>query len=667
VSGNKPQAHARTDSSNDQVVRLLDRGKLPLIHSLPFTPDPSLFDVASGRLYCCLLRHISPVPIVIVLALFCLPLFVGLGRTDLQNDEAIYSFAVDRILETGDWLTPKISPSESVPFFEKPPLKFWIVAASIRLRLLPHNEFGLRFWDALFGSAAFLYVFLIGRRLAGPLCGVVAAGVLFVHAPLIFDHGLRSNNMEAALLLAYCGGMYHFVEWTRAPRRASAVAVALFFVLGFMTKFVAALFLPLVIALAVAVVPQWRRQVVRGWRDWGAATGVAVVLIVPWFVYEHVRFGSVFWHVLFGEHVFKRMTVSIDPSHVHPWNYYLVLLYHALRYSETLPLAVAGGVLLSIDAVRRRRGEGVLILLWFAAPMLLISCSPSKIYHYTYPFLPPLGIAAGLVPAWLWRTLQPHAGPTGDLVQRWLASRNARVTAFLRRPAVAYPLLAIPAAAIVLAALAAVGMPVRWTIGRTVVLRNAQVLRPWIVAFVLTAIVGRASYVARLLIPLIIVALMPFAAYRATLVRLPLEKHPQRDARDCVLGIIGADPPPGVHVQIMAGSFLHSYYYYFRRFGPWEWVDHPDDPVLYANLHGPAVHRPVLVSDQRYLDFRAHLRGADDAFLTALSQAAGVPRASVSRRAADMSDPMVSFGNVLLVLPGRYRACSADARAPAVR
>ena len=74
----------------------------------------------------------------LVLILFCLPLFVRLGQTDLENDEAIYSFAVDRILETGEWLTPKASPSEDAAFLEKPPLKMWIVAAGIRSGLLPH-------------------------------------------------------------------------------------------------------------------------------------------------------------------------------------------------------------------------------------------------------------------------------------------------------------------------------------------------------------------------------------------------------------------------------------------------------------------------------------------------------------------------------------------------
>ena len=41
-----------------------------------------------------------------VVLLFCAPLFTGLRNRDLENDEAIYSFAVDRIVEVGDWLQP---------------------------------------------------------------------------------------------------------------------------------------------------------------------------------------------------------------------------------------------------------------------------------------------------------------------------------------------------------------------------------------------------------------------------------------------------------------------------------------------------------------------------------------------------------------------------------
>ena len=113
----------------------------------------------------------------LVALVFALPLYIGLGRADLRGDEAGHSFSVDRILEIGDWLAPKNSPGEEAVFLEKPPLKFWIVAAPIKAKLLPHDEFGLRFWDPLFAGVAFLYVFAIGSCLAGPMCGAVADGL----------------------------------------------------------------------------------------------------------------------------------------------------------------------------------------------------------------------------------------------------------------------------------------------------------------------------------------------------------------------------------------------------------------------------------------------------------------------------------------------------------
>ncbi len=211
--------------------------------------------------------------LAVVGLLFCLPLFVGLGRTDLEADEAIYSFAVDVMVASGDWLTPKSCPREDVPFLEKPPLKFWIVAAPIRLGLLPDNEFGLRFWDAVFGGAAFLYLYAMGRRLGGPVAGIAAVLMLFVHRPLVFEHGLRSNNMEAALVLAYCGGMYHVSKWRTSEDdcrgRGHAFALTLYFVLGFMTKFVAVLFLPLVVAVAMLARRDDRNRVpARGAPGW---------------------------------------------------------------------------------------------------------------------------------------------------------------------------------------------------------------------------------------------------------------------------------------------------------------------------------------------------------------------------------------------------------------
>lgn len=143
----------------------------------------------------------------------------------MRNDEALYSYAVERILETGDWLTPRLIPDDG-PFYEKPPLKLWIVAGAMKLGLVPQNETGLRYFDALFGGVAFLYVYTLGWRLAGVACGLLSVLLLFTLDPLLFAHGLRSNNMEAAVLLGYCGGAYHFLRWVEEQSRPRLHALA---------------------------------------------------------------------------------------------------------------------------------------------------------------------------------------------------------------------------------------------------------------------------------------------------------------------------------------------------------------------------------------------------------------------------------------------------------
>ena len=251
--------------------------------------------------------------LALVVTLFCVPLFLGLGRTDFENDESIYSFAVEVMVTHGDWLTPKSLPSDTDPFLEKPPLKFWMTAAPIYFGWLPANEFGERVVDALLGSLAFLYVFGIGRKLGGPVAGFAAVALLFAFDALIFGHGVRTNNMESPLILAYCGGVYHFLAWrsVNPDVKRHIFAMSLFFVLGFMTKFVAALFLPVTLIVPTLLLPQPRRAVVTDFGRWVAAGALVVALVVPWFIYQHFASGGAVWSIMFGTHV---LTASR-----HPW------------------------------------------------------------------------------------------------------------------------------------------------------------------------------------------------------------------------------------------------------------------------------------------------------------------------------------------------------------
>jgi hypothetical protein len=69
--------------------------------------------------------------------------------------------------------SPRSIPSDW-PFLEKPPLKFWMVAGLMKLGLIPHDDWGMRFPDAVLCTLAFLYIYRLGARLSGPVAGAVS-------------------------------------------------------------------------------------------------------------------------------------------------------------------------------------------------------------------------------------------------------------------------------------------------------------------------------------------------------------------------------------------------------------------------------------------------------------------------------------------------------------
>jgi 4-amino-4-deoxy-L-arabinose transferase-like glycosyltransferase len=541
--------------------------------------------------------------LALVIALFCLPLFVGLGRRDVANDEAIYSFAVDRILESGGWLDPKLSPDDDLPFLEKPPLKFWIVAAPIKAGLLPHNEFGLRFWDALSGALAFVYVLLLGSQLINPLAGTVAVLTLFAHFPLLYDHGLRDNTMEAPLVLSYCGGVYHMLAWSGAGEsrrgRLHAAAAGLYFVLGFMVKFVAALFLPAVFVTAVAALPAARARFVREWRLWVTVSVAGLALIVPWFLYAYARYGQLLWTTIVGVHVYQRFTTGVDAAHVQPWYYYFRTLYAWFSASGVATLVVGGFVALAWQVFARKRFDALVIILWAFMPIVLMSLGSSKLYHYAYPFLPAYALAAGYFVA-IFFALAPAP------VARGLGALRS----FMRRR---FPSLGgvggrWPVRVLFLAVLIALAV---FALANLAQGRTSN-YRPAIVALPFTLPLALGPRVRRYVLPFVVLSLLPLPAYRASLLALTEESHPFRSTAECLARVDGRlGSRRGVYVAWPYLGTSHPVNYYFRRVKPWEREISVDpNKVAAYGLGNSADVRPILIYGTEYRKLSAALREA---------------------------------------------------------
>ena len=549
-------------------------------------------------------RWSASLALIIILCLFCGPLFIGLGRWDLQSDEAGYSYAIDRMLETGDWMTPRQIRFDT-PLLDKPPLKLWIVAGAIQSGLLPHDEFGFRFIDALLGGFAFVYVFWIGHWLAGPLCGVAAILVLFTFPPLLFDHGLRSNNMDAALMLAYCGGIFHFAAWVEnGGRRRTPVhawAAVAYVVLGFMTKFVAVAFLPLVWVLGLWWRSDGRIRLHSHWRDWVVPSLVAAALITPWFAYQAVHADQRLWQTMWVEQVYARFTGVIDARQLLPWHYYVSRLYSEMASVGSHWIAILGGLMLGVRAWQGRSWLARLLLLWLIVPLALLSLGTSKFFHYTYPFLPPLALGAGAAAAAIFRAIH-------RTLARAEASATTKLGHVVLRSWIEWALVAAAVLAVTLSIWTALEGRVQLGFAGVDLLRNSSIVRPLLVAAILLGISRHRWIAARALAMAPVAVVLPVNAYTLTVNHLSSVDHDLRAVSGCAMMVRDARLETHVYVQSYYDLLDHTPYFYLRRVGPWiEHTERLTNDEFDSRISAPGDQTLVILSSREYDVFAQQL------------------------------------------------------------
>jgi len=496
-------------------------------------------------------------------------------------------------------------------------------------------------------------VFWLWRRFAGSVCGFVAVLVLFTIDSILYEHGIRGNHMEAPLMLAYCGAIYHFIRWDeeiadRRRRGRHALAAGLYFTLGFMTKFVAIFFLPVICALALV----WRRDALQrvraGWRDWLIPALVVILLSAPWFIYQARRDFQALWDVMVAEHVVTRFTGSLDPMHQKPWHYYYSQLWSELAMVGSQWIVLLGAALLAVKAWRGQPWSARLLLLWWVVPITLMSMGTSKLFHYAHPFLPPLAIGAGaaaalLVDALDRLVLRIVGGTTGPF--RWLQpGLGGRISGTaLRRVLVGVAMLGIA-----LAVWTFLAGRVLWKINGVQLLKNSTVWRPMVAAAVLLWLAGSTRFLSRGVAIAAMAVMLPVMGYRVKLNRIEWIDHPLRTLRDCALTV--HEPRPVTHVFPPYVPYLsHTTYYYLRPVGPW--LQHERPPTsddLRARLFVPGQESLVVLFVSDYEALKAQI-------------------ASGAMGAVAVPSGLLLSDDVALLTPGPFKACGEAALAGTLR
>ena len=314
---------------------------------------------------------------------------VGLGRLPLLGrDEALYAEAGREMLASGDWVTPTVNGG---PFFEKPPLYYWLATASYQV--FGATPFAARLPAALLALLAVVLTARTGARVWGPRAGVLAGLALATSLQMAIIG--RMGIMDVPLTCLTVLAVLAYARWRSGNEIAGAAMFGGCLGLAVLLKGAAGL-VPLGIAGADSVVRLVRREkLVHSWAAAVAApllaAGIAFSIAAPWFVVMGARHGQVFGSTLFlHEHV--RRVFQPMQGHGGPfWVYLPLILVSFFPWVAFLPHAA----LRHDDEDGEARSWRLLCVVWVVAVLVPFSLIRTKLPGYVTPLFPPMALLAG--------------------------------------------------------------------------------------------------------------------------------------------------------------------------------------------------------------------------------------------------------------------------------
>ena len=322
--------------------------------------------------------------LLILAVVLGIPFFQYLGGLPLMDpDEGRYAEIPREMLERGDLITPTLN---YVKYFEKPPLLYWINAAS--LKLFGQNEFAARFPSALCGLLTVLATYVIARKLYGRRAALLSALILGTSAGFVLQSRIILTDMLLTFCLTAALGSF-IVAAGREGRRSRALPWYLFYLfcaLATLAKGLIGMVFPAgIIFFYLLLNRRWRLL-----SEMRLPSGLLLFLAVaaPWFVAVSLR-NPEFAHFFFIHEHFQRFTSTVHDRSQPFWFFLPVLAGTMLPWSFFIPGALS-------RAWRDRHHEdgraGLYLLIWTVLIFLFFSKSSSKLIPYILPVLPPLSI-----------------------------------------------------------------------------------------------------------------------------------------------------------------------------------------------------------------------------------------------------------------------------------
>ncbi len=321
-----------------------------------------------------------------------------LGAVHLFDwDEINFAESAREMIVTGDYVTVQI---DYEPFWEKPPLFFWLQVLS--MKLFGINEFAARFPNFLCGIASLAVLFYLGKRLYGDRFGILWA--LSYGAAILPFFYFKSGIIDPWFNLFIFMGIAWFVFYLdpdRNQRRVRNIILsAFFFGLAVLTKGPVAILVFLICFLVFLIFRRFRLSTTAG------HVGLFILVLTltggTWFLLQVMNGNS---HILRDFIDYQiRLFSTYDAGHSGFFAYHLVVVLLGVFPASVIAMKSFTKKSESMEVQRIFR-QWMSIMFWVV--LILFSIVKTKILHYSsLTYFPLTFLSAWVWDKWLDRKLE---------------------------------------------------------------------------------------------------------------------------------------------------------------------------------------------------------------------------------------------------------------------
>ncbi|UCB57080.1 MAG: glycosyltransferase family 39 protein [Candidatus Omnitrophota bacterium] len=315
--------------------------------------------------------------LLFVLVIFSLAaLFVNLEKRSFwEPDEGRYAEISREMLESGDWLTPRLN---YIKHLDKPPITYWLIGSSFRL--FGQNEFAGHLPLVILAFAGVLAVYSLAKETQGARTAFLSAIILI--STLGYPALARVLSTDI-ILSSFC--LFSYLFFVRKKYFLFYLSLAL----GFMTKGPIIL---LLVLLPIFIFLIYTKQTYI-FKEMRLVSGAVIFAVVglPWFIYQILIHKGLSYNWLMQQTVSRIATRGEEPFYFFvpvliglffPWIFFLSpALKRYLSFKRT-----------SFD---KEKTWTLLLFLWFLVPFIFFSCIGKKLVPYILPLLAPLAVITG--------------------------------------------------------------------------------------------------------------------------------------------------------------------------------------------------------------------------------------------------------------------------------